>query len=358
MSDDKKREQGAGEFHSETPWIWALAGEITSKMEDMGAGMVFAKGHPDAEAAAMIAAAMNTLPPDSERRTLWELTDRNIDLKAKNAELEREVKNLKYLLHEIETTDVTIAVQSREEFRQQRDALVLRNTALEREVKRLKNCHPVKAIAGWKAKNAELEAKVARAAEYIEHRETRNKNLTACLKASRGEAGKGAIRIAELEAELERLQSDYDSQGDPMSDQCKYCNVRGNIEDCRGSECFHHENWYALEQAAEITRLRSAITTLLEDLEGRRLEAGTVCAVAIVRGVLEGMPIETTPRACSTCRWEADSGECLSKMGVCAGKDLRFWEPKEATKEVAKETAQEAAEERTRFLNETTEDTQ
>jgi len=108
-ADLYEREQGAGEFHSETPWIWALAGEITSKMEDMGAGMVFAKGHPDAEAAAMIAAAMNTLPPDSERNECcqgcidkqslidnYEKTIANqLGGKAKIAELEREVERLK-----------------------------------------------------------------------------------------------------------------------------------------------------------------------------------------------------------------------------------------------------------------------
>jgi len=82
-------------------------------------------------------------------------------------------------------------------------------------------------------------------------------------------------------------------------------------------------------------RLTAAITILLDDLSGRRLKSGTVRAVAIVRGVLDGAAIET-PRVCSTCRREADSGECLSKVGVCVGKYLRFWEPKEVTKETAK----------------------
>jgi hypothetical protein len=28
-----------------------------------------------------------------------------------------------------------------------------------------------------------------------------------------------------------------------MSDQCKFCDIRGNYEKCIKTECFHHENW-------------------------------------------------------------------------------------------------------------------
>ena len=30
-----------------------------------------------------------------------------------------------------------------------------------------------------------------------------------------------------------------------MSDQCKFCSLRGNLTECENVDCGHHENWYA-----------------------------------------------------------------------------------------------------------------
>jgi hypothetical protein len=36
-----------------------------------------------------------------------------------------------------------------------------------------------------------------------------------------------------------------------MSDQCVHCAVRGDLHKCRATECFQHENWYAVEMIKE-----------------------------------------------------------------------------------------------------------
>jgi len=40
-----------------------------------------------------------------------------------------------------------------------------------------------------------------------------------------------------------------------MTDQCKYCVCRGDINECLSAECFHHENWHAKQQAETIKEL-------------------------------------------------------------------------------------------------------
>ena len=41
-----------------------------------------------------------------------------------------------------------------------------------------------------------------------------------------------------------------------MTDQCKNCSAKGNLEKCKSTECFHHENWYAVEQQKKIDALQ------------------------------------------------------------------------------------------------------
>lgn len=41
-----------------------------------------------------------------------------------------------------------------------------------------------------------------------------------------------------------------------MTDQCKHCILRGDIEICKATECFHHENWYAIHQQGEMDKLK------------------------------------------------------------------------------------------------------
>ena len=42
-----------------------------------------------------------------------------------------------------------------------------------------------------------------------------------------------------------------------MTDQCKNCELRGDIKKCLAADCFHHENWYARVQQERIDKLKS-----------------------------------------------------------------------------------------------------
>jgi hypothetical protein len=44
-----------------------------------------------------------------------------------------------------------------------------------------------------------------------------------------------------------------------MTDQCKHCNLKGDLKACKSSECSIHENWYAVEQQKIIDEQRIAI---------------------------------------------------------------------------------------------------
>jgi len=47
-----------------------------------------------------------------------------------------------------------------------------------------------------------------------------------------------------------------------MVDQCKHCDLRGDINACLFSECFHHENWMAKQQAERIKALEDKVQSL------------------------------------------------------------------------------------------------
>ena len=40
-----------------------------------------------------------------------------------------------------------------------------------------------------------------------------------------------------------------------MTDHCKSCHLRGDINACKAAECHQHENWYAVDQQKEIDDL-------------------------------------------------------------------------------------------------------
>jgi len=40
-----------------------------------------------------------------------------------------------------------------------------------------------------------------------------------------------------------------------MTDQCKHCDLRGDLKKCKSTDCFQHENWYAVEQQKVIDDL-------------------------------------------------------------------------------------------------------
>ena len=51
-----------------------------------------------------------------------------------------------------------------------------------------------------------------------------------------------------------------------MSDQCKHCLVRGNMEACKETECHQHESWYVQEIQTELTRTRAALGELKREV--------------------------------------------------------------------------------------------
>ena len=57
-----------------------------------------------------------------------------------------------------------------------------------------------------------------------------------------------------------------------MTDQCKHCILRGDIEICKATECSHHENWYAVQQQSEIDQLKQQRDELLAAIKDFRYE--------------------------------------------------------------------------------------
>ena len=41
-----------------------------------------------------------------------------------------------------------------------------------------------------------------------------------------------------------------------MTDQCKHCEYRGELKNCRAADCFHHESWYAQQQQRALDELK------------------------------------------------------------------------------------------------------
>jgi hypothetical protein len=131
MSDPKKREQGAGALKA-CPFCGGKA-DVDSGGDDETFFIAYCTndnciGHLvmtyiPYQTSQQAIDAWNARTPDSERI----------------AELERDVSLLKD--------------ERGREYGKHAD----RTSELERELERLKNCHPVKAIEGWKAKNAELK---------------------------------------------------------------------------------------------------------------------------------------------------------------------------------------------------------
>lgn len=52
-----------------------------------------------------------------------------------------------------------------------------------------------------------------------------------------------------------------------MINECRYCTLRGDIKKCKAVECFHHDNWYAVQQQSEIDQLKQQRDELLAALK-------------------------------------------------------------------------------------------
>lgn len=51
-----------------------------------------------------------------------------------------------------------------------------------------------------------------------------------------------------------------------MSDQCKHCTVRGDIEKCKATECFLHESWFAQQLLAALAPGQGQMPLHLKDV--------------------------------------------------------------------------------------------
>ncbi len=51
-----------------------------------------------------------------------------------------------------------------------------------------------------------------------------------------------------------------------MTDQCKHCELKGNIEGCLNEDCLQHDSWYAQEQQKKIEELTAKRSKAVERL--------------------------------------------------------------------------------------------
>ena len=51
-----------------------------------------------------------------------------------------------------------------------------------------------------------------------------------------------------------------------MTDQCKHCTLRGNVESCESVPCFNRENWWAKQMISKNEQCESEITRLQHEL--------------------------------------------------------------------------------------------
>lgn len=51
-----------------------------------------------------------------------------------------------------------------------------------------------------------------------------------------------------------------------MTDQCKHCLARGNMDKCKILECELHDSWFTKKQQEEISMLRKEIANLRREL--------------------------------------------------------------------------------------------
>ena len=58
-----------------------------------------------------------------------------------------------------------------------------------------------------------------------------------------------------------------------MTDQCKHCTLRGDIDGCKSTECFQHESWYAQQQQLTIEKQRVKLLQTKSDLQSILIEA-------------------------------------------------------------------------------------
>jgi hypothetical protein len=63
-----------------------------------------------------------------------------------------------------------------------------------------------------------------------------------------------------------------------MSDQCQHCIVCGDFDACCKTECFHHENWYAVQLMEEI-HLQDMILDPGDGINEQDRDGMTVCVL-------------------------------------------------------------------------------
>ena len=53
-----------------------------------------------------------------------------------------------------------------------------------------------------------------------------------------------------------------------MSDQCKYCTLRGKLKECQTTDCGHHDNWINQQLRAEIKELTNIVGIREDEVTG------------------------------------------------------------------------------------------
>ena len=67
-----------------------------------------------------------------------------------------------------------------------------------------------------------------------------------------------------------------------MSDQCKNCTLRGNVDECESVDCTHHDSWYVKQQAARIAELEKALI----EIEGIPVQNRFTQSGKLVNGII------------------------------------------------------------------------
>lgn len=50
-----------------------------------------------------------------------------------------------------------------------------------------------------------------------------------------------------------------------MTDQCKHCSYRGNLNQCQAAECSKHGDWYPMQLQARIDELEQWVAAIADD---------------------------------------------------------------------------------------------
>ena len=89
-----------------------------------------------------------------------------------------------------------------------------------------------------------------------------------------------------------------------MSDQCRHCTSRGDLDTCLNTDCSRHEDWWAVEILGGRNKLHTEISRL-RDLPMNFRATHEGYGTVTVEHVAEWLKLELDPNRhplCSICR--------------------------------------------------------